>query len=241
MLRDMSSRRKWIIVSAVCAALPAGVALATGVGRVGGAGRVGQWQAGTCGTTEFRKAAGGEAFVEWLGDPVRVTAGFRVMREQILEVDGQAALPPGRDDVQAAGGVLAAWRHRWFEVGLGVGFLRYADVGHGTRGTLLPAAALRLGPEWLFVGGSLLDFSPESLGIGVLKLGAGGELGPVDLFGGLGIQPHLGGPTVGVRFPVGDGLSVRTDALLGGAERGHAVFEAGLGVSYTFGGDAPAP
>jgi hypothetical protein len=241
MLLGMRAHRKWIMVVGVCAALPAGVALATGQGRLGVGGRTGQWTAGTCGTTEFRKAAGGEAFIEWLGDSVRVTAGFRVVREQILERSGTGAVAPGDGDVQAAAGVLAAYRHRWFEVGAGVGFLRYADVGHAARGTILPAATLRLGPEWLHARGSLLDFSAESLGLGTLKVGVGGRAGPVDLFGGLGIQPHLGGPTAGVLARLGDGLGLRADVLIAGEENGHFAYEAGLGVTYSFGGDDDAP
>lgn len=241
MLRGMRAHRKWIMVLGACTALPAGVALATGLGRIGVGGRTGQWTAGTCGTTEFRKAAGGEAFVEWLGETARVTAGFRVVREQILERNGVGAIAPGNGDVQAAAGVLAAYRHRWFEIGAGIGFLRYADVGHAAHGTVMPAAALRLGPEWLYARGSLLDFSAESLGVGTLKVGLGGRLGPVDLFGGLGIQPHLGGPTAGVFAHLGEGLGLRGDVLLAGENAGHFGFEAALGLTYSFGGDAAGP
>jgi len=237
MLLGARGHRKMIMVVGVCAALPAGVALATGQGRVGVGGRTGQWTVGTCGTTEFRRAAGGEAFIEYLGESVRVTAGLRIVREQVVERTGPDAVAPGEGDVQATGGVLAAYQHRWFEIGLGLGFLRYADVDHAARGAILPAATFRLGPEWLHARGGLLDFSAESLGIGTLKLGLGGRAGPVDLFGGLGVQPLLGGATVGILARLGDGLGLRADALIAGEDKGHFAYEAGLGVTYSFGGD----
>lgn len=215
----------------------AATADAVGRARLGGSAHVGQWTAGTCGATEFRTALGGQGFLEFIGEGVRLTMGGRVMREHTQSTSGDGATPPGRGDVQMAASILAAARHRYFELGLGVGYLRWADVGHQTKGTVLPAATVRAGPEWLYASTSLLDFSAESLGLGVLKAGLGGEIGPVDLFGGLGVQPHLGGPTLGVMCPVARGFRMRADALLGGDDGGHFSFEAALGVTYEFADD----
>lgn len=237
MLPPMNVNRKWIVLLALAATLPTAVALASGAGdrgRMGLSARTGQWTAGSCGTTEFRTALGGEGFLEWLGENVRVTLGARIMRERTQSISGDGATPPGAGDVQMTTSVLVAWRHDFFELGAGVGYLRFSDVGHATKGVLLPAASLRAGPEWLYLNTSLLDFSPENLGIGTFRLGLGGEIGKVDLWGGLGVQPHFGGPTVGVMFPVTDHLRVRFDALLGGEQGGHFSYEGGLGLSYEF-------
>jgi hypothetical protein len=237
MLPAMKLNRKWIVLLGVAATLPTAVALASGAGdrgRMGLSARTGQWTAGSCGTTEFRTALGGEGFIEWLGENLRVTLGARLMRESTQSISGDGATPPGAGDVQMTTSVLVAWRHDFFELGAGVGYLRYSDVGHATKGILLPAASLRAGPEWLYLSSSLLDFSPENLGIGTFRLGLGGEIGKVDLWGGLGVQPHLGGITAGVMFPITEHLRGRVDGLFGGQAGGHTSFEGGLGLSYEF-------
>lgn len=202
------------------------VALGSGAGlwRAGANARAGQWTVADCHTSEFRKASGGEAFLEWVGEQARVTAGFRVMWERVVERNNVRATGLEQGELQLSTSALVAWRRPLFEFGSGIGFLRYANLNQRRRG------ALRVGPEWLYLSGSVLDFSPESLGIGVFRMGLGGEIGPVDLFAGLAAQPQLdlrGGVTAGVMFPVAEHFRVRLDALFLDKKAGHASYEAG--------------
>ena len=68
----------------------------------------------------------------------------------------------------------------------------------------------------------------------MLRLGLGGTLGPVDLWGGLGLQPHLTGPTVGLAFPLAPTLRLRMDTLFGDSDGGHTTYEAAAGFAYDF-------
>ncbi len=229
-----SSRRFWPL-AVICLGLPTAVAWAGGQGRVGATGHLGQWVVGSCGDTEFRKARGAEIVLEWIDDQFRVTTGYRILHETVAERTGDDAFPPGKGELQLATSLLATYRHKWFEIGGGIGLVHFADISHQPKTTLLPAATLRIGPEWLYLNGSLLDFSPESLGVGLLKMGVGGELGPVDLWGGLGVGPSLGGPTIGATWALNPAWRLRADGLWGGGNNGHSEWEADFGAVYSFG------
>ena len=121
----MECNRKLLIVAGVCATLPTAGAWSSGAGRSGMSARHGQWTTANCHSTEFRRATGGEGFIEWLGEAVRITAGIRLVRERTLEraVDGRSELPPDRGETQLATSALAVARFEWLEVGYGVGYL----------------------------------------------------------------------------------------------------------------------
>ena len=100
---------------------------------------------------------------------------------------------------------------------------------------MLPAGTLRLGPEWLYLSATLLDFSTEARGLGALRGGIGGKLGPVDLWGGLGVDPHIGGPTFGVAYASSESVRLTLDGLVGGEVEGHLEYAAKLGLAFTLG------
>ena len=232
--RRPSTRRFWPI-AVICLGLPTAVAWAGGQGRVGASGHMGQWVLGSCTGTEFRKARGGEMLLEWIDEQFRVTTGFRILHETVEDRTGDSVTAPGNSELQIATSLLGTYRHKWFEIGGGIGLIRSADIDHRTKTRLLPAATLRLGPEWLNFKSSLLDFSSESLGVGLFKVGVGGETGPIDIWGGMGFGVALAGPSLGVSWALSPSWRLRGGGLWGGTNRGHSTWEANLGVVYGFG------
>jgi hypothetical protein len=195
----------------------------------------GQWVAGDCGSTEFRRATGVEAAGEWVSEHLRITGGLRMAREGVEARSGEEASVRGTGDLRLQTGILGAYRHRYFEVGLGIGFIRYTDIGSVEEWAVLPAGTLRIGPEWLYLSATLLDFSTEARGLGVLRGGLGGAIGPVDLWGGLGVDAHIGGPTFGLAYATSESLRLTLDGLVGGEVEGHVEYAAKLGLASTLG------
>jgi hypothetical protein len=224
-----------LIVGLALLALPVLHARSLAEERLGVALMHGQWVAGDCGSKEFRRASGVEAAGEWLSEHLRITGGLRMAREAVEARSGDEASVRGTGDLRLQTGLLGAYRHRYFEVGLGIGFFRYTDIGSVPEWAVLPAATLRLGPEWLYLSATLLDFSTEARGLGVLRSGLGGKLGPVDLWAGLGVDAHIGGPAFGLAYASSESVKLTLDGLVGGEVEGHAEYAAKLGLAFTLG------
>ena len=196
----------------------------------GGAGfDSGQWRLGSEEAFEERRVNGFRAFAQWLPGDFRLTAGYRFLREEVIDVVGRGG-PEGARHQNHLVSALGGWEQAWFHLAIGAAGWRGEDFGDPLW-LLRPAGRLRAGPrDWIYLEASAFDVSDWSIGPGAYKAGLGAQPGGARVFVGVAgdWNERLAGSVAGA-MPLGGGVALDAGAGIDAREPGHYLLvEAGL-------------